>query len=347
MRQIAVFRALMLGDMLCATPVLRTLRQGFPDAQITLIGLPWAAALAQRLECVDDFIEFPGHPGLPERACNPADLPGFLAAVQSRQFDLALQLHGSGPVVNPLVKLFGARHTMAFFNDQCWKSDDPLDCFVRWPEQGHEILRLLALTDALKLPRQGLHLEFPLRPEDHEKLGRIWPEVDDPQPYLCIHPGAQLPSRRWPPERFAAVADAVSRGGWRVVLTGTLPESPLVAAVRGAMRCPAIDMSGRTTLWTLGALVNRAQAVISNDTGVVHIAAALRVPSVVVSCGADVSRWAPLDHARHRVLWTDIACRPCTYRDCPVGHTCAKAIEPTEVVANLSDHLLHARALAS
>ena len=338
--RIAVFRALMLGDLLCAVPALRALRAGFPRAQITLVGLPWARALVQRLpHCVDRFIEFPGWPGLPEVPCEVRALPDFIAQVQARHFDLALQMHGSGGIVNPLVATFGARHSAGFRGPHAWCPRGDAALYVRWPESGHEIERLLRLTDALGLPRRGQQLEFPLQDEDRDALRLLWPGVHEARPYVCVHAGAQLASRRWPVERFAAVADALAESGRRVVLTGGAPEAEIVNALAACMRHEAVNLCGRTSLWTLGALIEGAERVVCNDTGVSHIAAALGRPSVVVSCGADVARWAPLDTERHRVLWQPMACRPCAHAECPFEHDCARAIGVPQV--------LHALGLAA
>lgn len=337
--RIGVFRALMLGDLLCAVPSLRALRAAFPQAEITLVGLRWARSLAQRLGYVDHFVEFPGYPGLPEVPCETAALPDFLAQVQAQRFDLALQLHGSGGVVNPLVGTFGARQTAGFFTPEVWRPEGLNAHYIPWPAQGHEIERLLALTDALELPRQGTHLEFPLRDEDREALAALWPDARSERPYVCVHAGAQLASRRWPLERFAEVADRLVEQGRTVVLTGALPEMELVQALLGRMRHEAVNLVGRTSLWTLGALIEGAERVVSNDTGVSHIAAALGRPSVVISCGADVARWAPLDHELHRVLWAPMACRPCSQVVCPTGHECALAVEVRNVDEALDELL--------
>ncbi len=330
--RIAVFRALMLGDLLCAVPALRALRHGFPHAHITLIGLPWAGSLVQRLECVDDFIAFPGYPGLPEVACDVRALPDFLAQVQARRFDLALQLHGSGIVANPLVAMFGARQSAGFFGEHAWRPANDAALYAPWPERGHEIHRLLGLTDHLGLPRRGTQLEFAVLPEDREALAGVWPGAMEGRRYVCVHAGAQLPSRRWPLERFAEVADRLAGEGATVVLTGGAPEAELAHALALRMRHEPVDLVGRTTLWTLGALIEGAERVVCNDTGVSHIAAALRRPSVVISCGADVARWAPLDRQRHPVVWQPMACRPCSHAVCPFDHGCATAVEAADVV---------------
>ena len=99
--RIAIFRALMLGDMLCAIPALRALRGTCPAAQITLIGLPWARSFVERFsQYFDEFVEFPGFPGLPEREFDTRRFPDFLKVVQSLRLDWVVQMHGSGSIVN-------------------------------------------------------------------------------------------------------------------------------------------------------------------------------------------------------------------------------------------------------
>jgi ADP-heptose:LPS heptosyltransferase len=304
-RRVAVLRALKLGDLLCAVPAFRAFRAAWPDADIVLVGLPWARTFAGRYACyLSGFREFPGYPGLPEREPDILRIPSFLAELQAERFDLAVQLHGSGPFVNPLTVLFGARRTAGFYlpGDSC---PDP-ELFLPWPDHGLEVCRLLRLVEHLGLPVCGEHLEFPLRSEDSRALASIPGTRELPAGgYVCLHPGASVPERRWPAGRFAAVGRALASRGRTLVLTGSGAETGLTAAVARGVRAPVLDLAGRTELGTLAALLSRARLLICNDTGVSHLAGALGVPSVVLSTGDNPARWAPADTRRHRVLCDD------------------------------------------
>ena len=136
------------------------------------------------------------------------------------------------------------------------------------------------------------------------------------------------------------MGDALAAEGLRLVLTGTAAEASLTARVQRAMREPALDLTGRTTLGVLGALIARARLLVCNDTGVSHLAAALGTPSVVVACGSDPRRWAPLNRELHRVLAAEVPCRPCAHRECPIGHPCAIRVSAGDVIAETRKALL-------
>ncbi len=323
----------MLGDLLCAVPAFRALRAALPDANITLIGLPWAVEFArQYVEYFDDFIEFPGFPGLPERAFEPSAVARFLIDVQSRQFDLAIQMHGSGSFVNPLVTLFGARRTAGYFRAGEYCPD--CETFLEYPGDLPEVRRHLRLAAFLGAPPRGEQLEFPLTAAGDVEARKISDAYEiSPRKFICLHPGARYPSRRWPAAKFAAVANSFAGEISNVVITGTKSESPLADELISHLRIPAVNLIGRTDLGTLAWFVHNARLLVSGDTGVAHLAAAVETPSVVVVLSSDVERWAPLDERVHRTVVANVDCRPCEFVECPIGHVCAAVVEPEEVIA--------------
>jgi ADP-heptose:LPS heptosyltransferase len=302
-RRVAVVRALQLGDLLCAVPAFRALRAALPQARVVLVGLPWARAFVERYrDYLDGFLEFPGYPGLPERTPEVHLWPAFLAAAQQERFDLALQMHGNGTLTNPLTVLLGARRTAGFYLPGHFCPD--ADRFLPYPARVPEVWRHLRLLEFLGIPLQGEDLDFPVWPDDQRALRALAGARElRPGGYVCVHPGARAPARRWPPERFAAVADALAARGLAVVLTGAREEASLTETVARWMKAPALDLAGRTELGTLAALLRDARLLVCNDTGVSHLAAALRLPSVVVfDRMSDLEGWPPLDRQRHRVV---------------------------------------------
>ena len=301
-QRIAILRALQLGDLICSVPAFRALRKALPNTQITLVGLPWARSFVKRFQhYFDDFIEFPGFPGFPEQPLQVQRIPPFLSEMQAQRFDLALQMQGSGAISNPLVELFGAHRCAGFYLPGQYHPD--VDLFVPYPVHISEVERHLQLMEFLGVTKQGDHKEFPLYQPDWDEFHTLSHEYDlETGSYAVIHPGARSIDRRWPTAWFAAVADGLAQRGLRVILTGTSDESHIVAAVISQMRAPATDLSGMTTLGSLAILLNNSRLLVSNDTGVSHVADALQIPSVVMFTASEPKRWAPHDQILHRII---------------------------------------------
>jgi ADP-heptose:LPS heptosyltransferase len=306
-RTIAILRALQLGDLLCAIPAWRALRRAFPEARIALIGLPWAYDFVGRFHrYLDEWIVFPGYPGLPERPFLFEAISDFIDCMRRRRFDLVLQMHGDGRITNRIAMLLEGRITAGFYGPGA-PCPDP-DRFCPYPDDIAETHRHLRFIEFLGLPSEGDDLEFPLTASDEESWRRIR-DVHELRPgsYVCVHPGGRGIHRRWPAEQFARVADALAEKGWRIIVTGTVEEQPLVETMERAMSSTPVNLMGRTDLGGLAMLLNRARLLVTNDTGVSHMAVAFRLPSVVISTGSDPIRWGPLDRCRHRLLLSQTA----------------------------------------
>lgn len=299
---VLILRALQLGDLLCAVPALRALRGVYPDARMTLVGLPWARSFVERFsQYLDDFIEFPGWPGLPETKPQLERVPAFLQEMQAGRFDLAVQMHGGGNITNPILALSGAKQMAGYYLPGQFQPAD--DTFWPYPEGEHEIRIWLRLAEKLGAEPQGEHLEFPVTEAEREQFAafRAANGLED-APYVILHTGARDEARRWPTEKFAAVGDALAERGLRVVLTGSVSEQPLSEAVEQRMAAPALNAAGKTDLGTLALLIANARVLVSNDTSVSHIAAAFATPSVVLFSTSDPQRWRPLNQNLHRGL---------------------------------------------
>jgi ADP-heptose:LPS heptosyltransferase len=289
--------------MLCAIPAIRSLRHAFPQAEIVLIGLPWATSFVQRFNLYfNRCIVFPGYPGLPEQPFSPAAWEQFKAVMEQEQFDMVLQMQGNGSIVNDMLLQLPAKQLAGFYRrDRC--PDDPrlpLDLFVAYPEGKHEIERHLILMKHLGIPDQGTDLEFPIHPEEEAELERIAPFAKD-TPYVCVHPGSRDANRQWPPAYFAKLADHCAANGYRVVLTGTKDELHIVDNVIQHMQYQPVNLAGKTALGVVAALIQKSRLLISNCTGVSHIAAATRTPSFIISMDGEPERWGPLNRSLHLV----------------------------------------------
>ena len=159
-------------------------------------------------------------------------------------------------------------------------------------------------------------------------------------PVLVLCPGAEYgPAKRWPPAHFAVVAEAHLRRCGRVWLLGTRADAPACAAIVAALpeqlRPHAFDLAGRTSLLDAVDLLARADQVVTNDSGLMHVACALGVPVVAVYGSSSPDFTPPLSN-RARVVRAALSCSPCFERTCPLGHTdCLNRLAPDRVVREL------------
>ncbi|MFF8278968.1 glycosyltransferase family 9 protein [Streptomyces lateritius] len=277
---VLVLRALGLGDVLTSVPALRALRRGFPGHEIVLAGPASLAAVTGATGAVDRM--------LPTRAPGrevPAELPW-----SGPPPDLAVDLHGCGPLSHRLLERTGAGALWAFRHADMPALDGP-----RWRPDEHERERWCRL-----LRWYGLAA-------DPDELCIPAPTVPSPAPgAVVLHPGADSGARRWPAERYAAVAGALRRAGQRVVVTAGPGEEAAAAAVAArAGLSPAEVLGGPegVPFARLCALLARSRCVVVGDTGIAHLASALGARSVVLFGPVSPRLWGPPTAGPHRSLW--------------------------------------------
>jgi ADP-heptose:LPS heptosyltransferase len=295
-QKVAVLRPGRIGDFVAATPALRALRRALCDSDITFIGLPLVAALAERCPSIDRFAPFPGFPGVAEQLFDPARALAFLARMQAERFDLAVQLYGSGVYSNPVALLLGARQTAGFV-----RPGDPagrLDADLPLPDDGHEIDRALALTTYLGAPPAGRDPELSPLASDDATADRLL-GAGTRRPLIGLHAGARDNDRRWPAASLAAAAHRlVADAGGTAVLLGD--ESAVTTA--GLAGAP-VDLVGKTSLAELVAVIGRLDVLLTSDSGPAHLAYALGVPTVTAFFTGEPGRTGPPGGNRHRVVW--------------------------------------------
>lgn len=303
-RDIVVMRALRgVGDVLVAVPALRLLRNSLPEARILLIGVEETRSLVERFAHHRiEFVPFPGWPGIPEQGA--ADTAACDAC---RGADAVVQMHGNGTTSNGFCLSLRPRLLVGFGPAVAQGSVDVRT--APYVTATHEVVRCLDVAAravaalGLRPVPSGTGLEFPLTDRDREEAAIVRASAGVHGHYAVVHPGAHLPDRRWPSERFAAVGRALARKRVTPVVTGGPAELKLAQDTAARIGPTVVCLAGRLSLGGMAALMADARAVLTNDTGMSHVAAAVAAPSVVIFTASDPHRWAPLDGSLHRAVY--------------------------------------------
>jgi heptosyltransferase II len=316
-----------LGDAVMALPALADVRRHFADARLTVAARASVASLFAMVPGVDAVLTLPGR--------------GGLAAVRTWRQDVTALAGGAFDVA----LLFPNSWASAFVVHRAGIAE-------RWGLATDFRTRLL--TRSAPRPRGAAHqagyyqaLVSTLGLENGPAYARVQVPagVANPvaaRPYAVLAPGAAYGSaKQWPPEKFAELAVLLARTGQTVVLVGSRADAATCRTIaRGASGVSLdtlVDMSGRTTLAELAAVLAGASVVVSNDSGAMHLAGAVGAPVVAVFGATNERRTSPLvngpDAVPPRILSTDAWCRPCMLRECPIDHRCMTGVSAEDVAA--------------
>ncbi|MBK8904997.1 MAG: lipopolysaccharide heptosyltransferase II [Anaerolineaceae bacterium] len=342
-----------IGDLLMTTPAIRALKQSQPGRHITLMTSPAGAQVAPFIPEVDDTLIYDA-PWMKATAHRPNSQTERAMADQLRQagFDAAVifTTFSQSPLPAaflcylaeiPLRLAHCHENPYQLLTD--WLRDLEPTQFIR-----HEVRRHLDLVASVggRTADDRLSLKVPAGAPN--RVQRLLEErgVDVERPFLVMHPGVSAPSRQYPPEQFAEVARLLAvEHGWQILFTGSGAEDALVAGIQQEMGVPSVSLANALDLGELGALLHLSPLLIANNTGPVHVAAAVGTPVVDLYALTNPQHtpWA----VPHRVLFHDVPCKYCFKSVCPEGHhNCLRLVTPHEVVQAVQELLAQAHTFA-
>ncbi len=333
--RILVTRTDRIGDLVLSTPVFRALRDAFPGAFIAALVAQENRLLAEGHSALDQVLV------LDKRGRHKSwhGVRALARELRALRFDCAIHLHPTARV-HWLTFLAGIPVRIGYAR----KMGRVLLTHAL-PERKREGLESEARYNFDLLKPLGLEvpespvLEVPLHEESRLKLERELAGALDGRAYAVYHPGASCPSKRWPADRFAQVADRVAaRYGLLPVLIGDRSSVMEVSLMRSGLQARAVDLCGRLDLGMSAWLLSRASLVVSNDSGPVHMASAFNRPIVSIfgrtRPGLTWTRWGPLNPAS-RVAHVDVGCIECLAHRCQIGFLCLQALSVGQVLAHV------------
>lgn len=313
-----------VGDAIMALPALRALRSRFPEAQITILARPYVAAIYKNQQICDDlmFVD---------------DKVDVLNELRARKFDAASLLQNAFQAAW-LVWRAGIPERIGYARDG---RSLLLTKAVPVPKAGEipaheqfyylELLRRAGWLDTLPnetfirldVPEEARQRAAEFLYSAGTKANNLW---------VAIGAGASYGSAKcWPPDRFAELANRLqSRQGADVILFGTSAEAAVSSAIAAGMRRPPVDLTGKTSIADLPALLSQCHLFIGNDSGAMHVAAAVGLPVVAVFGPTDPFGTAPVT-PRCTIVQEKPYCSPCFLRRCPTDHRCMTRITPAAV----------------
>lgn len=322
-----------LGDVLLTTPAFRAVRRAFPKAHLSLLSGPAGCEAGHLNPDIDETILYhaPNEDVYFQLPQDPQREMTALETLREHGFDAAIIFTSYKQSALPaayLCYLAGIRIRAAGSVEGPGSLLTHRHRYAETVPPKHESLRGLELTDFLGFPPVEPEMVLVPREEDKEGAARLL-ERHGIGRFALVHPGASASSRIYPAGRYRQVVEELAAKGLPVIVTGGPGEEELAREVAGSAGIP---LGGDTGFGEFAALVSQATVVVTNNTGTVHMASALKRPVVTVFAGTNPpEQWGPW-RTPNRLLTHPVPCAPCYKRVCPIGHECLTGIAPETVV---------------
>lgn len=329
MMKILIIGPAWVGDMVMAQCLFKLLKQRHPDATIDVLAPAWSLPLLVRMPEVSDAIVMPlghGQFNLRERYKIGKNL-------RAKKYDQAIVLPNSFksaliPFFAKIPKRTGWMREARFIllNDIRYLHKEKYPLMI-------ERFMALGLNADEALPQVYPYPELQISSESQLKTLEKYQLTKSNTPILALCPGAEFgPAKRWPEEYYAEVANAKLKEGWQVFIFGSVKDQPVAEKMMTLTQNRCVNLTGRTSLEEAVDLLALATCVVSNDSGLMHIAAALKKPLVALY-GPTTSAFTPPLCENAKILTLKLHCQPCFQRTCPLEHQrCMRDLHPSTVL---------------
>ena len=318
-----------IGDAVLTLPAVAAVRKTFSGAGITVLAKPWVADIYRLSPDVDEVMLYQ-RPGIHQGVSGLFRLVGELRA---RNFDTAILLQNAIEAAL-IVRLAGITNRAGYNSDgRGWLLTHSVlrTAAIR---EVYQIDYYLEMVKALGCQSDGREILLKPGPDDDAAAGHVLQSlglIDTPL-MIGMAPGATYgPAKKWFPERFAAVAEKLIDGfGARVFLFGSNSDKASTDAVQQHTRRPLVDLAGKTNLKETIALMARCRLFISNDSGLMHVASALGIPTIAIFGSTNPVTTGPAGN-KSVIVHRDVACSPCLKETCPTDFRCMDLITVDDV----------------
>ncbi len=324
-----------LGDVLLATPVFSNLRQAYPNTELHALTGTWSRVILENHPDVDKVLEYNSHAFC--RSEQPTSIKNtfqLFRQLRSQKYDLLVELRGDWRIV--WFSLF--RVTRKRINRASLQIANKLG----FPQFNgtHETIRNLDVLKRAGIPTPIQTTTFVVTRKDENWASNFLKTHQRHSEYLliAIHPGSPIPLKRWKPERYAELADwLIAQKRAKILFVGVKDEIPIITQIQDLMKGKSTNIAGKTTIIQLASILHRCKVFIGNDSGPMHIAAAVGTQTIGLYGPGDPERFGPIGD-KCQIIRKKPDCPPCLGNTCRFGtEGCMSKIQVTDVMQTLEN----------